>query len=216
MVKHECVVVVVIYPNIVHILQLSATRVQIKYNKETGLSAAMAVDDGSAVPTSDDDFRDELLEKVEVLMAEKADAVRQLQESRIAQQEQKRQLEAAKQQAQLDKFNAAAKEKERSKSTAGNGQIINNGSWLRTKLSYLVFLFFSGRTAQSAEGEGPDPNDVGRDAREAQAGCRGAQGEPQKVALGDGCSPEAARPRDHGHEGECSTETYLFCLKSCF
>ena len=189
---------------------------QIKYNKETGLSAAMAVDDGTAVSPSDDDFRDELLEKVEVLMAEKADAVRQLQESRIAQQEQKRQLEAAKQQAQLDKFNAAAKEKERSKSTAGNGQIINNGSWLRTQQSSLVFLFFSGRTAQSAEGEGPDPNDVGRDAREAQAGCRGAQGEPQKVALGDGCSPEAARPRDHGHEGECSTETYLFCLKSCF
>ena len=114
---------------------------QIKYNKETGLSAAMAVDDGTAVSPSDDDFRDELLEKVEVLMAEKADAVRQLQESRIAQQEQKRQLEAAKQQAQLDKFNAAAKEKERSKSTAGNGQIINNGSWLRTKQSYLVFSF---------------------------------------------------------------------------
>ena len=93
-----------------------------KYNKETGLSPA---DDGAAVRTSgtvDDDFRDELLEKVEVLMAEKADALRQLQESRMAQQEQKRQLEAAKQQAQLDKFNAAAKEKERSKNNAGNGE----------------------------------------------------------------------------------------------
>ena len=97
---------------------------QIKYNKETGLSAAMASDDGAVVHTSDDEFRDELLEKVEVSMAEKADALRQLQESRMAQQELKRQLEAAKQQAQLDKFNAAAKEKERSKSTAGNGQMI--------------------------------------------------------------------------------------------
>ena len=88
-----------------------------KYNKETGLSPA-AADDGTAVRISDDD---ELLEKVEVLMAEKADALRQLQESRMAQQEQKRQLEAAKQQAQLDKFNATAKEKERSKNNAGNG-----------------------------------------------------------------------------------------------
>ena len=87
-----------------------------KYNKETGLSPA-AADDGTAVRISDD----ELLEKVEVLMAEKADALRQLQESRMAQQEQKRQLEAAKQQAQLDKFNATAKEKERSKNNAGNG-----------------------------------------------------------------------------------------------
>ena len=91
-----------------------------KYNKETGLSPA-AADDGTAVRISDEDFRDELLEKVEVLMAEKADALRQLQESRMAQQEQKRQLEAAKQQAQLDKFNATAKEKERSKNNAGNG-----------------------------------------------------------------------------------------------
>ena len=103
--------------------QLSATRVQMKYNKETGLSH-VAADDGAASrtqSTADDELRDELLEKVEVLMAERADVLRQLQESRTAQQEQKRQLEAAKQQAQLDKFNAAAREKERSKSNAGNG-----------------------------------------------------------------------------------------------
>ena len=96
-----------------------------KYNDEAGLCPA---DGGATVRTRtsnapDDDFRDELLEKVEVLMAEKADALRQLQESRMVQQEQKRQWEAAKQQAQLDKFNAAAKERERSKNNAGNGKM---------------------------------------------------------------------------------------------
>ena len=95
-----------------------------KYSRETGLIPASSSATGdSSASKADDDFRDELLQKVEILMAEKADALRQLRESRATQQEQKRQMEAVKQQAQLDKFNAAAKEKERSKSSSGSGEM---------------------------------------------------------------------------------------------
>jgi hypothetical protein len=109
-------------------MQLSAARVQLKYNKETGVTTVttttaapppVARGNHPGASKEDEEFRDELLNNMERLVADKADLVRQLEEGRQVQQQQKRLLEAAKQQAQLDKFNTAAKERVKTGNSTG-------------------------------------------------------------------------------------------------
>ncbi len=73
---------------------------------------------GNKESDAEAEFRDELLGKIERLMSEKADLARQLEESRQMVQQQKKQVDAVRQQAQIDKFNAAAKEKKEAKANS--------------------------------------------------------------------------------------------------
>ena len=103
-------------------LQLSAARVQLKYNKETNNGRAQSVPSAPRPPPlssrEDEDFTDELIQKIERLTEEKAALAQVVEDGKLLQQQQKRQLDLAKQQNQMQQVTQQQGEKAAGKADA--------------------------------------------------------------------------------------------------
>lgn len=100
-------------------LELSAARIQINYDKEVGKdnhkNSAEVVEDAvdSNRATLDDKFTDDLLQKVECLINEKAELSKALEEAKVGEIQFKKQLETSKQTQMMEKhMQMTSKEKQ--------------------------------------------------------------------------------------------------------
>ena len=91
-------------------LELSATRVQLKYHEGQGQGQTAraksvpqpgAAEGGNGKGEEDADFADELIAKIEKLTSEKEEMAREIEEGRLLHQQQRRQLDQAKAQVRL-------------------------------------------------------------------------------------------------------------------